>query len=167
MARRTAYVRNVVVYDSIMYARGHNIRRWAEALDRRFTANARRFAPVNKRTKDPRRAPPGALKRSISGDVARRGPRHLQMRISIKVHYARWVIQGTGPYIDAGGKPMKIWNAHPHKGRPSEVNQRYFYRQMVRGQKPNNFLDLAHAATAARHPSLRGVFRSPIGRYSR
>lgn len=154
-----AAIRSVVVYDSVMYNRGHNVRRWAEAVERRFTRYAIEEAPINKRTKDPRRAPPGHLKSSISGEVTRPGPRRLVTRINVGAAHATYVLRGTGPWIDAElGKPMRIWNAYP---TPTEAGP-YFFRRAVRGQTKNDFLGRAHDRTALRHPSLRGVNRGTI-----
>lgn len=153
-----ARITNVTVYDSILYNRGHMVRRWAEGVERRFTRYAKEEAPVSSRPKGPRRNPPGSLKASIRGDVHRIGPRHLRTEITVGVYYATYVIRGTGPIIDAGGKPMKIWNAYP---TPRESGP-YFYRRAVRGQKANDFLGRAHDRTAMRHPSLRGVSRGRI-----
>lgn len=153
-----AAIRKVVVYDSVMYNRGHNVRRWAEAVERRFTRYAIEEAPMSTRPKAPNRAPAGHLKSSISGVVTRPGPRRLVTRINVGAYYATYVLRGTGPIIDAGGKPMKIWNAYP---TPKEAGP-YFFRRAVAGQPKNDFLGRAHDRTALRHPSLRGVNRGTI-----
>jgi hypothetical protein len=155
-------LRAIVVYDSVMYNQGHNVRRWAEALERRFTMNARALAPVNKRPKGPGKRPPGALKASIRGGVERTGPRHLRTTITIGVDYAQFVVRGTdGPIFGHGPKGMKIYYMQidaPKPGKGVHVN-----RFAVKGQSANNFLDRASALTALRHPSIRGYEPTGIG----
>lgn len=158
----------VVVYDSILFGVGHNVRRWAEALDRRYTQNAIAFAPVNKRANKSNwypEYPPGSLKANIKGSVDRIAPKHLQMVIHVDVPYAIYVIEGTDEIFPDSAPMLRLpFNAgftkfkehHAAWGRPT-------YHKFVKGQKKNNFLLRAHEATALRHPSIRGntgaVFR--------
>lgn len=150
----------LVLYDSVLFGIGHNVRRWADAVERRYTANAIAFAPVNKRLNKSSwdaEFPPGSLKASITGQVDRIGPKHLQTTISVNVPYALFVIEGTGEIFPKESKWLRLpFNAgFGHKaGTDEEFVGTASLHRSVRGQKPNNFLLLAHEATALRHPSL-------------
>lgn len=163
----------LVVYDSVLFDIGHNVRRWADAVERRFTANAIAFAPINKRVNKSdwyKEFPVGSLKASISGSVTRVGPKHLQTDISVAVPYAIYVIEGTDFIVPTSSPRLKLpFNTgftvlsarqafdaandnpaeHSDFGKPT-------YHRVVRGQSANNFLTLAADVTALRHPSLRG-----------
>jgi hypothetical protein len=153
----------MVIYDSVLFNRTGQVRRWAEAVERRFTMNARDAAPLNKRAVKTLGAPPvGTLKAGISGNVTRIGPRHLQTDIVSSAPYSLYVIRGTGT-ITSGSPDIEDWRSWmyvpPNPGFGGVTRQ-----QTVSGQAPNNFLGTAARLTAARHPSLRGfnaqTFRS-------
>lgn len=140
----------LVVYDSVLFNRTGQVRRWADSVERRFTLNAIQEAPFNKRpNKGPTALPPGSLKASIHGSVTRVGPRHLQTDISADVPYALYVIEGTTGPITATSAPYMKLPSNPGYGTRTRLN-------VVSGQRANNFLGRAAAATALRHPSLRG-----------
>lgn len=150
-----ASVDNIVVYDSVLYGIGHNVRRWANGIERQFTANAILLAPLNKRAnKGPKAPPVGSLKASIHGDVSRVGPKHLQTNIYVDVDYALFVLEGTTGPITADSSPYMKLPRNAGYGRRT----RHF---VVSGQRANDFLTRAGAATAMTHPSLRG-FESMI-----
>lgn len=161
----------LVVYDSVLFDVGHNVRRWADAVERRFTANAIAFAPVNKRLNKSdwyKEFPVGSLKASITGDVDRIGPKHLQTTISVNVPYAIYVIEGTSAIVPTTSPRMKLpFNAgftvlSPRRAfdanNPAEHSDfgKATYHRVVSGQSANNFLTRAADVTALRHPSLRG-----------
>lgn len=143
----------LVLYDSILFDIGHNVRRWADRVETRFTANAIAEAPVNKRVnKSPWYAefPVGSLKASIHGGVDRIGPKHLQIVIYVDVPYAKYVIEGTqGPIEPTTSKFMHL--------PPNIAYGTRKRHKQVSGQDANDFLHRAHEATAAFHPALRGA----------
>jgi hypothetical protein len=144
-------ITKLVVYDSVLFNRTGQVRRWADAVQVRFTANAISEAPLNKRPLKSRSStlPVGGLKAGISGDVTRIGPRMLQTDISSSAPYSLYVIKGTGPVISPTRKAFMTLPANPGYGGHQRA-------KTVSGQKPNDFLTRAGAITARRHPSLRG-----------
>ena len=153
----------LVIYDSILFNRTGQVRRWADGVERRFTRNARDAAPLNKRAVKTRGAPPvGSLKAGISGNVTRIGPRHLQTDIVSSAPYSLYVIRGTGTITSGSPDPAnwRSWMYVPPTAGFGGITR----QQQVRGQQANNFLNVAARLTAARHPSLRGfnaqTFRS-------
>lgn len=162
-----AAITRLVVYDSVLFNRTGHVRRWADGVERRFTANAIEEAPLNKRTNKSHwdtAYPVGSLKASIRGEVNRIGPVHLETIISVNVPYATYVLEGTGPVIypvvseylllpwNPGFTPRRHGKSFEgqEEGKPSKL-------PMVKGQAANNFLARAQEATAHRHPSLRGL----------
>lgn len=136
----------VVIYDSRLFNRTGQVRRWADRVERRFTSNARAFAPVRS----------GELASSIHGYVARDGPVHLTTTISADADHALYVLGGTtGPIfssrpIDAETGKWPYMRLRPGNGYPQ------LFRTSVAGQTANNFFGKAATATARRHSSLRG-----------
>jgi hypothetical protein len=143
----------MVVYDSVLFGVGHQVRRWADRVERRFTAAAIEAAPLNKRANKGRGAPPvGSLKAGISGSVTRVGPRHLVTDISSAAPYSLYVISGTGPITAGNPQNWRTWMyVPPNPGFGTRTRH-----QIVSGQAPNNFLLTAAHVTAVRHSSLRG-----------
>lgn len=168
--------RGLVIYDSVLFGVGHNVRRWAEAVERGFTLNARMLAPA--RT--------GELKAGIHGEVRRVGPKHLETIIYSDAPHSLYVLKGTtGPImsnrmwrfrnnpkyanvpfgIPRGGRigpegrhvDMNWMHAHGYalKLRPGNGFPGMFKLQ-VRGQEANDFFARAAEVTARTHSSLRG-----------
>lgn len=169
----------VVVYDSVLYNRTGQVRRWADALNARFVLNAKNAAPMRS----------GELRAGISGEVTRIGPRHLQTVIESAAPHSLYVLRGTtGPIMS-----RRMWGfsqKFPHliaprgamffgsnvAGSPSQgrINMQWMrengyalrlrpgkgfgttYALAVSGQEANNFFGVAADRTAVRHPSLRG-----------
>jgi hypothetical protein len=139
----------LVVYDSILFERGHMVSRWAFGVESTFTRNAILHAPVNKRVNKSAGEPPvGSLKGSISGEADRVAPKHWQILIHVGVHYALYVIEGTGFIYPQTAPWLKLPRNAGHGGRT-----RF---SVVPGQRANNFLLQAARDTARTHPSLRG-----------
>jgi hypothetical protein len=149
----TAYITGLVIYDSRLFDRNSHVSRWAHSVSSKFTGHAIAKAPVNKRqNKSPWYSayPVGALKASISGDAYRVGPKHWQITLDVNVPYAGWVLGGTtGPITPTASKYMQI----PYNSGFGRRQRHY----VVSGQKANNFLAEAAAATARSHPSVRGL----------
>lgn len=138
----------VVIYDSILFERGRDVRRWAEAVERRFTNNARMKAPSRS----------GGLRAGIHGRVDREGPKYLTATITSEAEHTMYVLRGTtGPIMSDGA-----WNGEVNeKGKPppmrfSNPNPPRSFQVVVSGQEAQNFFDDAAKATARRHSSLRG-----------
>lgn len=135
----------VVIYDSILYGRGHMIRRWAESVQRNFVTNAKASAP--KRS--------GELAGGIHGWVDRVGPRHLQTTIFSEAPHSLYVLGGTtgpifpDPAYDSEGEARYL-RLSPGNGYGA------LYRHSVSGQSPNDFFATAAELTARTHSSLRG-----------
>lgn len=163
----------VVVTDSKLFNRTGDVGRWAARVEASFTAHAEAEAPtgfgsgrVNK-SRANAAYPVGSLKASIHGEVERVGVRHLQTTVSVNVPYAMYVIKGTGPIFS---KSARIPAGEPGAGQfaPIGFGEAGMYipanpgwgkskiRQHVRGQRANDFLGRAFAATARSHSSLRG-----------
>lgn len=136
----------VVIYDSILFERGHMIRRWAEAVERNFTSNAKKAAPMRS----------GELIAGIYGSVSRTGVKHLETTIWSTAPHSLFVLKGThGPITstratDARGRPPGKMRLAPGNGYG------VLFRESVSGQDANNFFAVAAWRTASRHPSLRG-----------
>lgn len=138
----------VVVYSSVLFNRGGDIRRWADRVEQQFTANAKAIAPVNKRAnKGGSPFPVGALKASITGNVARVGPHALNTEISVNVPYATYVLFGTS---------SPITSPFGHKMAVPDNPQGHGHKWSVSGQRAQPFLMEAAFMTARTHSSLRG-----------
>lgn len=139
----------LVVYDSILFERGHMVARWAFGVEATFTRNAIAHAPVNKRqNKSPGEPPVGSLKASITGEADKVAPKHWQILVEVGVHYAQYVIEGTD-FIYPNSAPWLKLPRNAGRGGRTRFN-------VVPGQKANNFLLQAARETAHTHPSLRG-----------
>lgn len=151
MAR--AEIVGLVIYDSVLFNRESHVGRWAHSINRNFTFNAIRQAPVNKRSRKSfldSRYPPGSLKASISGSADRIGPKHWQIALDIGVPYAGYVLGGTtGPITPQSANYMTL------PRNPGFGTRRRAY--VVSGQNENNFLARAAIPTARQHPSVRGL----------
>lgn len=148
-----AAIVGLVIYDSRLFNRNSHVGRWAMSVDRTFTFNAIREAPINKRARKSHldsAYPPGSLRASISGSADRIGPRHWQIVSNIAVPYADYVLSGTtGPIVANSADYMTI-PRNPGFG----IRRRAY---VVSGQSSNNFLARAAIPTARRHPSLQGL----------
>lgn len=150
----------VVIYDSVLFNRTGQVRRWADALERRFTFNAQQAAPVRS----------GELRAGIFGEVIRIGPRHLQTSIASTAPHSMYVLRGTeGPIFSDlawanGGSLVEgerdeltgIYIQHGYMKLRAGNGYGSLYRLSVSGQESQNFFQTAARQTAARHPSLRG-----------
>lgn len=139
----------LVIYDSVLFNRTGQVRRWAESLNRRFVANAKVAAPMRS----------GELVAGIHGEVARIGPRHLQTLIYSEAPHSLWVLGGTyGPITS--DRPVTITDEGevkiPHMRLRPGNGYGVLFRTAVSGQRANNFFADAAAATARVHSSLRG-----------
>jgi hypothetical protein len=147
-----AHLKGLVLYDSRLFNRTSNVGRWAASVARTFEVNAIARAPVNKRPNKSlwyKAYPPGALKASIETSTLREAPKRISIRLDIGVPYATYVIEGThGPIVPTSREYLTL------PRNPGFRKRRHF---TVSGQRPNNFLSKAAAATARRHPSLRGL----------
>lgn len=145
-----AQITGLVIYDSVLFQRGRMINRWASTLARNFERNAQAAAPYNKRAhKSSGEPPPGSLGRSIRGDADKVGPKIWQVIVSVNVHYAMYVIGGTGPLITSPSGGDMVLPLNPGRGGRRR-------HAVVRGQAPNNFMVTAHRMTALQHSSIRG-----------
>lgn len=142
------HLTKLVLWDSILFARGHTVSRWAVGLGRTVAAAAIAEAPINKRAHKSFGEPPvGSLKAGVHGSAFRAGPKRIQMDISSDAHYSLAVLKGTGPIYPHG--PVLKLPINAGHGRRTR-----FYT--VSGQSANNFLGRAVGIAAARHSSLRG-----------
>lgn len=149
----SAEIVGMVIYDSRLFDRNSHVSRWAHSVSSKLTLNAIQAAPTNKRQQKSHldaAYPPGSLKKSISGEAYKVGPRHWQITLDIAVPYAGYVLGGTGPNIYPQQAPYLKLPSNAGFGRRTRHN-------VVRGQKANNFLVTAAAATARTHPSVRGL----------
>lgn len=155
----------LVIYDSRLYGRTGQVRRWAERVERRFTFNAIQAAPERS----------GDLRAGIFGNVDRIGPNRLETTIASTADHTMYVLKGTtGPImsdelwaqggIDGAiaalpeGEPIRGWmRLRPGNGFG------VMFRLEVSGQRPQNFFAEAAAATARRHSSLRGFSPETVG----
>lgn len=149
----------VVIYDSVLFNRTGQVRRWADGVERGFTRNAILHAPARS----------GALRAGIHGYTERVGPKQIQAIIESTADHTWYVLQGTtGPIVSS-----RLWgdwligDPIPRKAPamgplPPYGGHRGGYRKVVSGQEANNFFDAAAEATARTHPSLRG-FHPDLG----
>jgi hypothetical protein len=145
-----SYLSKLVVYSSVLFDVGRDVRRWAEATERGFTYNAKEAAPSRS----------GHLRANIWGYVERIGPKHLQTIIRSDAHYTMYVLGGTqGPIMSDS-----VWNEEEeqypmilrHGTLGGKKGSAFGKAWVVSGQSPQNFFADAAEATARRHFSLRG-----------
>jgi len=158
-------VEALVIYDSVLYGRTGQIRRWAERIERRFTLNAIQAAPMRS----------GELRAGIYGYVNRVGVRRLETIIASTAEHTMYVLKGTtGPIMSdelwaqggiegaiaalPEGESIRGWM----RLRPG-AGYGVLYRLEVSGQSPQNFFAEAARATARRHSSLRGFSPETVG----
>jgi hypothetical protein len=148
----TGSITGLVLYDSKLFNRNSHVGRWAHSVSRNLNTNTFVRAPVNKRANKSHldsAYPPGSLKANIETFADRIGPKHWQIGLNINVPYADYVIRGTqGPIVANTADYMTL---------PRNLGYRKRRHFTVAGQRPNNFLAEAAAATARQHPSLRGL----------
>jgi hypothetical protein len=130
----------LVIYESVLFNRGHMVSRWAEAVERRFVINAKNAAPVRS----------GELALGIHGEVFRVGPVELETLIFSEAEHTMYVLAGThdsAPIYPESGKYLSLpaWGPYPARAA-----------RFVMGQTANNFFAAAAAKTAISNPSLRG-----------
>lgn len=163
-----ASITNIVVTDSKLFNRTGAVGRWAAGVERAFTRHAISEAPSGIESGRPNKSranmayPAGSMKLSISGEVQRVGPRHIQTTVSVNVPYALYVLRGTGVIFS---KSARVPAGQPGAGQfqtgrglylPAQPFAKSLMRQRVRGQRANNFLARAFDRTAITHSSLRG-----------
>lgn len=172
-------VSKVLVTDQHLFNRTGMIGRWAERIKNEAVAFTRKEAPDGRASGRDRKSdwtyshlgpyPPGSMKRSISGEVLRVGPRQLNTKIVVDVPYALYVIKGTGTIFsksarvpageEGAGQFREIGFEEGGMYLPSNSRGKAMMRQRVRGQRANNFLARGMRQTAAKHPSLAGFRR--------
>lgn len=153
-----------VIVDSVLFDRGHMIRRWADGIARNFSIFVKEEAPLNKRG-NTGHGPPGGLKAGLGTFVERVGPKHLVTSVFSEAPYTRYVAEGTGPIMATGGGAMKLpLNGAPYaptyrnpKNAIRDLRRGYSTHKVVSGQTRNRFFDRAYVRLAARHPSLQGA----------
>lgn len=165
-----AEVTRLVIYDSVLFNRVGRpglIAAWAERVSVRLGMNARIEAPIGTRANKSRRNaefPVGSLAASISEDVDRIGPKHLQIVVSVNVPYATYVLGGTPPVIYARNSYFTLKDGTPAMYVPPNPGYGTRTRHaVVSGQAPNNFLARAAERTARTHRSLQGFVPGGFG----
>lgn len=166
----SAVLTKTVIFDQRMYANTGLVGKWVTKVTFRFTAEARRAAPIRS----------GELKARINGSTARTGERMFDGYIESGAAHTMYVIGGTSTPIyskaawAAGGNldaAFEIRRVEGKNGRTREieVGRRGFWLAVgkrpwppiqpkfaVAGQRPNNFLFTAWRRTAADHRAIRG-----------
>lgn len=154
------HLTGMVIVDSVLYDRGHMIRRWADGIAGTYERHVIDEAPLNKRS-NTGHGSPGGLKAGLSTHVERVGPRQLVTAVVSLASYTRYVAGGTGPLII--GTPVMRLPLNPgFGGTPSarDTARGGTLHRVVRGQARNQFFERAFARTAATHPSLRPALGS-------
>lgn len=151
----------VVMYDQVMYLPGGVVHRWAVNM----TAEVKRAtifaAPFNKRKNKSRSAlakdgPPGTLKRSIRGQTRRSGSRRIGMTISSSASYAADVALGTDTIVSDS---MFLPFNSPYQVGPTRrmsKDKMGNFKDIVSGQRPQNFFEAGLDIASRKHSSLRG-----------
>lgn len=137
---------SVVIYDSKITAMnmpGGMVYRYTDNK----TDNALRFAKAFA----PKRS--GHLAGGVRKDVRQTGRDRVVGRVRSTAYYSTWVIKGTGPFITSTDYPNKQMVLRPGNGFG------WKRKYIVRGQKPNDFLSRALAASIA----TGGSFPTPLG----
>lgn len=145
----------VVLYDEVLYLKGHDARNWFDRVSRALDKNVRESAPVNSGTKNPKSAknpyggvPAGTLKARISTSATHlNGPRSMSFSVKSGAPYSTFVIKGVPAIIRPTTGPFLILPKNGHKG----TRKRY-----VRGQTGYDFFLKGARKTAVTHSSLRG-----------
>jgi hypothetical protein len=143
----------VVTYEARLFELHGHARRWADAIDRRFTGAAKRYAPSRS----------GELRAGIFGEVDREGRTTLGISILSTAPHTMYVLGGTKTPIMSdggwGGDGTSMMRLRPGNGYPQ------MYRHVVRGQAAQNFFGKAADEVALHHSSLRG-FRPEVQQMS-
>ena len=154
-----ATLSRVVLFTEQLYAPGGMVWRHVGNISRRFSANARAFAPIRS----------GELRRRIRAGTPRKAGKTVRGTISSNARHTTYVIHGTtGPIMSraawaAGGPRGQMlhgqWVWEP--GHALAIGRNPWPPEgqigTVAGQEANNFFHPAWVATARRHPSLGGV----------
>lgn len=152
----------VVMYDEVMYLPGHVIHRWAVGMTKETKRATIFAAPINKRNNKSRAAlaadgPRGFLKSSIRGTTSRVGKRRIGMTISSSATYAADVALGTDTIVS--DNMFLPFNIGPFRGPPQRRTSKDgfgSFKDVVSGQRAQNFFEAGLDIASRRYPSLRG-----------
>lgn len=150
----------IVMYDQVMYLPGHVVHRWAVNMTKEVKRATIFAAPFNKRKNKSRSAlakdgPPGTLKRSISGRTQHQGGRRIGMTISSSASYAADVALGTDTIV---ADSMFLPFNSPHVGPTRRMSKDKLgnFKDIVSGQRAQNFFEAGLDIASRKHSSLRG-----------
>jgi len=149
----------VVIFDSLLYRPGGMVPIWMDKIVTKFTAQARRYAPVRS----------GELRALIGGNVRKVGPKQMEGTIYSRANHTMFVIDGThGNQVvwhRTGSFGLRIAPTRSRylRLRPGPAYPFFSIRTDVSGQLGNNFLIKAWAATARNHRAIRGKGLPTVG----
>lgn len=144
-----------VVADQGLFTATGAFGRWANDIERKLQINGIKQAPLNKRTGKSRGAPPvGHLKANIRAELQKVTLRTFNITLTSGADYSRYVLEGTNTIIarGAGGRFAEAGEGMRLPANPQFGKARW--RQRVRGQKANPFLQRAWNDTARTHSSM-------------
>lgn len=150
----------VVMYDHRLYAPGHLVHRWAVRMTAEVKRGTAFAAPMNKRGRKSRAAlaadgPPGYLKSSIRAQTRREGARRIGSTVSSKATYAAYVALGTDTITsDSMFLPFNV--GHEGPTRRMSKDRMGNFKDVVSGQRPQNFFEAGLDIASRKYPSLRG-----------
>lgn len=145
-----------VVHDGVLWGPTGEFGRWARSIKGELGSAGFFEAPINQRTNKTAGQPPvGSLKAGIEAELQQVTLRRYDITLSSSVFYSLYVLKGTGR-IYSRGEGGRFGAALPGEGMylPSNLGYKARWRQSVRGQDANPFLQRAWNTVAAHHSSM-------------
>lgn len=147
-----------VVHDEVLFGPTGAFGRWAREVTGELGSAGFFEAPVNRRTNKTAGEPPvGSLRASVRSEMQKLTLRKFDITLSANTHYAIHVIKGTGTIIARGaGGRFASADSEMQEGMylPANLGFKSRWRQRVRGQSANPFLQRAYNDVRRAHPAL-------------
>jgi len=146
-----------VVHDEGLFLPTGPFGRYVESVRAELQSVAFFEAPVNRRTNKTAGEPPvGSLKESVRCEIQNITLRKYDLTLSANTHYAAYVVKGTGTIIarTEGGRFASADAEGGGMHLPANLGYKARWRQRVRGQQANPFLQRAFNAVGRNHSSL-------------
>lgn len=146
-----------VVTDEVLFAPTGAFGRWARSIRGELASAGFFEAPLNRRTNKTAGEPPvGSLKESIRAELQNQTLRQFDIELSANTHYAVYVLKGTRTIYKRGEGGRFSGASEEGEGMylPANLGFKARWRQRVRGQAANPFLQRAWNETALHHSSM-------------
>lgn len=150
-------ITTTVVHDQGLWTPTGAFGRWAREVTGELGSAGFFEAPVNRRTNKTAGEPPvGSLRASVKAEMQQVTLRKFDITLGAYTHYAAYVVKGTGTII-ARGEGGRFAGAEEGQGGmylPSNLGFKSRWRQRVRGQQANPFLQRAWNDVSRHHSAL-------------